>query len=108
MQKIFIICVLSVAFTAARGQEQPALPKVPGIDRSNLMIRQNSRDYAIIRKGNNHQRMLQIRTEVLLRQRLAIINRRMAMDRRRQMIQQRMIRQQQIRQRMIRQSGPHR
>lgn len=103
MRKVFIIIAFSLAFSAVRAQEAPAVPQTPAIDRNHLVIRQNSRDYAIVRKGNNHQRMLQIRMEVMIRQRQAIINRRMAMDRRRQIIQQRMIRQQLIRQRMIRQ-----
>jgi hypothetical protein len=103
-----MICLSAIAFCTVYGQEQTAVPQNSGIDRNNLVIRQNSRDYAIVRKGNNHQRMLQIRAEVMRRQRQAILNRKMAMERRRRIIQQRMIRQQQIRQRMIRQRNPNR
>lgn len=103
MRTIFFVIALSFIFGAVQAQEAPAAPQIPSIDRNNLIIRQNSRDYVIVRQGNNHQRIMQIRTEVMIRHRQAIINRKIAMDRRRQLIQQRMIRQQQIRQRMIRQ-----
>jgi hypothetical protein len=105
MRTLFFIVALTLATGAIQAQETPSDPQPPAIDRNNLVIRQNSRDYAIVRRGNNHQRMMQIRTEVMIRHRQAIINRRIAMDRRRRLIQQRMIRQQQIRQRMIRQRG---
>ncbi|MBN2481621.1 MAG: hypothetical protein JXB19_07775 [Bacteroidales bacterium] len=108
MKRLILICLPCVFFFTAYGQEQTPVAQNSGIDRNNLVIRQNSRDYAIVRKGNNHERMLQIRAEVMMRQSQAIINRKMAMERRRQIIQQRMIRQQQIRQRMIRQRNPHR
>ena len=103
MKAIYVIVAWVLFLLPVQAQDAPAVPQVPAIDRNNLVIRQNSRDYAIVRRGNNHQRIMQIRAEVLIRQRQAIINRRIAMDRRRQLIQQRMIRQQKIRQRMIRQ-----
>lgn len=103
MKKIYLICLFVLGHIIVYGQDPapPAPNRQP--DRSRLVIRPNSRDYAIVRKGNNHQRMLQIRTEIMIRQKQAIINRKMAMERRRQIIQRRIIRQQQIRQRMIRQ-----
>ena len=106
MKKILLTGLFLIAVMMVYGQDQSTpTPQNNVIDRNNLVLRPNSRDYAIVRKGNNHQRMLQVRTEVMMRQRQAIINRRMAMERRRQIIQQRMIRQQQIRQRLIRQKG---
>ena len=103
MKKILFIYLFLFTLILVNGQDP--IPQVQNrqLDRSKLVIRPNSRDYAIIRKGNNHQRMLQIRTEIMIRQRQAILNRKMAMERRRQVIQRRIIRQQQIRQRMIRQ-----
>lgn len=107
MKKLMLICLSWIVFLTVYGQEQTPVQQHAAIDRNNLVIRQNSRDYAIVRRGNNHQRMLQIRAQVMLRQKQAITNRNMAMDRRRQIIQQRMLRQQQIRQRMIRRRNPH-
>ncbi len=106
MKRLILICLSWIAFLTVYGQEQTSVQQHAAIERDNLVIRQNSRDYAIVRKGNNHQRMLQIRSQVMLRQKQAIMNRNMAMDRRRQIIQRRMLRQQQIRQRMIRRRNP--
>lgn len=108
MKKILFVFLLFLTGIVAYGQDPTIPAQSQGIDRSSLTIRPNSRDYAIVRKGNNHQRMLQIRTEIMIRQRQAILNRKMAMERRRQIIQRRIIRQQQIRQRMIRQRNSHR
>lgn len=64
-------------------------------------IRPNSRDYAITRKGNSHQRVIQMRTQAMVRHQHAMMNRKAAMEKRRAFMQQRMMRQQQVKQRMI-------
>jgi hypothetical protein len=92
----------------APGQEPPRSPGTAGIDRNNLALRPNSRDYTVIRKGNNHQRIIQMRSQALTRNRQAMLNRKMAMERRKSAMRSKMIKQQQIRQRMIRQRGMHR
>lgn len=106
MKKLIMIFLLWIVFFTVYGQEQTPIQQHSAIERDNLVIRQNSRDYAIVRKGNSHQRMLQIRSQVMSQQKQAIMNRNMAMDRRRQIIQRRLLRQQQIRQRMIRRRNP--
>lgn len=106
MKKLIMIFLLWIAFFTVYGQEQTPIQQHSAIERDNLVIRQNSRDYAIVRKGNSHQRMLQIRSQVMSQQKQAIMNRNMAMDRRMQIIQRRLLRQQQIRQRMIRRRNP--
>jgi len=93
---------------AVLAQDQPATQGTGQIDRDNLVLRPNSRDYTIVRKGNNHQRVIQMRSQALTRHRQAMINRKMAMERRRSAMRNKMIKQQQIRQRMIRQRGMHR
>jgi hypothetical protein len=103
MKKLFLIVVFFLSITFANGQNDPQLPVKSDINRDNLIIRPNSRDYMIVRKGNNHQRLFQIRTQAMVKYRQAMLNREMAMEHRRIDLQQHMIRQQQIRQRMIRQ-----
>ena len=93
---------------AILAQDQPATQPSGQIDRDNLVLRPNSRDYTIVRKGNNHQRVVQMRSQALIRHRQAMINRKMAMERRKSAMRNKMIKQQQIRQRMIRQRGMHR
>jgi len=108
MKKFFLLLMCFLSITIAYGQNDPQLPGKSDINRDNLVIRPNSRDYTIVRKGNNHQRILQIRTQAMVRYRQAMLNRKTAMAHRRIHLQQRMIRQQQIKQRMIRQRGMHR
>jgi hypothetical protein len=93
---VFILCY----FLALNAQVSPAPEKQPDI--KSMVIRPNSRDYAIVRRDNNHQRILQIRREIMIQKRQAIINRQILMERRRQINRERLLRQQQIRQRMIR------
>jgi hypothetical protein len=108
MKKIILLGIALFFAGIVYSQDQPPAKEPSGIDRNNLAIRPNSRDYTIVRKGNNHQRLLQLRTQAMIRHRQAMLNRKMAMERRRMFIQQRMIRQQQIRQRMIQQRNMHR
>jgi hypothetical protein len=108
MKRFLLLGILWVPMLGLRAQEPPRPTEGTGINRENLVIRPNSRDYSIVRKGNQHQRLLQERSQALLRHRQAMLNRKMAMERRRMYYQQRMIRQQQIRQRMIKQRGMHR
>jgi hypothetical protein len=98
---ITLCCLLCIPFLAARGQEQPAPAVKQGISRDNLAIRPNSRDYNIVRQGNNHQRIIQMRTQAMFRHKGALMNRKAAMERSRLVIQQQMMRQQKIHQRMI-------
>lgn len=108
MRKFLLLGMLWVPLAGLYSQE-PALEKEgPVISRENLVIRPNSRDYTIVRKGNQHQRVLQARSQAMMRHRQAMLNRKMSMERRKMYYQQRMIRQQQIRQRMIKQRGMHR
>jgi len=108
MNKVYILGLLLLAPFLAHTQDPPVTATTPPIDRNNLQIRPNSRDYLMVLKGNDHQRVLQNRKKALLLRRQAIVNRRMAMDRRRELVQKKMFRQQQVRQRMIRQRGTHR
>ena len=101
----FLVCSSVVP---ALGQDQPQKPNAGRINRNSLALRPNSRDYTIIRKGNNHQRVIQMRSQAMIRNRKAMMNRKMAMERHRSEVRKNMIRQQQIRQRMIRQRGMHR
>jgi len=108
MKKYLLAGILAFSsILATMGQEQPQSPVNKGIDRENLALRPNSRDYTIVRKGNNHQRIIQMRSQAMIRHRQAMLNRKMTMERHRSGMQQRMIKQQHIRQRMVRQQGMH-
>jgi hypothetical protein len=104
MKNLLFLLMSFLSINVVYGQ----LPGKSNINRDNLIIRPNSRDYTVIRKGNNHQRLIQIRSQAMVRYRQGMLNRKMAMEHRRIYLQQRMIRQQQIRQRMIRQRGMYR
>jgi len=108
MKKFYLASLFFISAFVIYGQDKSATSNQVTIDRNNLHIRPNSRDYAMVRKGNNHQRMLQIRRHELMLQKQAIQNRKWAMENRRKNMQQRMIRQQQNRQRLIHQRGMHR
>lgn len=108
MKKIFLLGLILGCLTLAHAQNPPESVAAPPIDRDNLQIRPNSRDYMMVLKGNDHQRILQNRKNAVMLRRQAILNRHMAMERRRALMQKKMIRQQQVRQRMIRQRGTHR
>ena len=73
MKAFYMIVAGWLFLLPVQAQDAPAMPEVPAIDRNNLVIRQNSRDYAIVRKGNNHQRIMQIRAEVMMRFSMIII-----------------------------------
>lgn len=109
MKKVLIAGVLTCSglFTVI-GQDKPQTTGSAPVRHENLTLRPNSRDYVIVRKGNNHQRIVQLRPRAFIRNRQALLNRKMAMERRRAIIRQRMIRQQQIRQRMVHQRSMHR
>lgn len=110
MKNLILIGLLAFAvqFPASGQNQQVTNGASQHINRENLAIRPNSRDYNIIRKGNNHQRVIQMRTQAMLRHKQAMLNRKVAMDRRRVVQQQKLMKQQQIRQRMIRQRDMHR
>jgi hypothetical protein len=103
MKRLLCFSLLVGSSMLLFAQQQEAPQGTTGINRNNLTIRPNSRDYTIVRKGNNHQQMLQMRTQAMMMHRQATMNRKMAMERRRQYMQQQMLRQQQVRQRMIKQ-----
>ena len=108
MKKLLLLGLLTCSsILAALGQDQPKSPDKVPINRDNLTLRPNSRDYTIVRKGNNHQRVIQLRKQAMMRNRQALLNRKMAMEHRIIAMQQKMIRQQRIRQRMIRQRQMH-
>ena len=108
MKKLYILSLFLFAVYLIYGQNQTPVSIQSGIDRNNLQIRPNSRDYAMVRKGNNHQRMLQMRKHELMVRKQAMLNRKWAMDKRRKYTHQKMLRQQQYRQRLIHQRGIHR
>jgi len=109
MRKFLLFGLLLCSATIlSMAQEQPQLSGKSPINRDNLTLRPNSRDYTIVQKGNNHQRIIQMRTQAMVRHKQAMLNRKMSMERRRVILQQKMMKQQQIRQRMIRQRGMHR
>jgi hypothetical protein len=106
MKKYILLGLLSwFSFLILHGQEQPKPPSKMPISSENFTLRPNSRDYAIIRKGNNHQRMIQVRSQAMMRHRQALQNRKMSMEHRKTALQRQMIRQQQVRQRMVHQRG---
>ncbi len=110
MKNLLLIGLLAFAvqFPVASQNLQVTNGTAQRISRDNLAIRPNSREYNIIRKGNNHQRVIQMRAQAMLRHKQAMLNRKVAMDRRRVVQQQKLMKQQQIRQRMIRQRDMHR
>ncbi len=108
MKRFYLLILFFLAVDLIYGQNQPPVSNQVAIDRNNLQIRPNSRDYAMVRKGNNHQRMLQLRRHELMIHKQAMLNRKWAMDKRRKYTQQKMLRQQQNRQRMVHQRGTHR
>jgi len=108
MKFVLALGLFLFSITQAYGQAQTPGPARSVPDRNNLMIRPNSRDYAMVRKGNDHQRLMKLRTQDMMLRKQALMNRKQAMDRRREMMRQRMIRQQQIRQRLIHQRNIHR
>jgi hypothetical protein len=71
------------------------------ISRENLVLRPNSRDYNMVSKGNNHQRVVQMRAQAMIRYKQATINRKMAMEKRRTLMQQQLLRKQNVHQRLV-------
>ena len=109
MKKFLMLGILvGLSPLILNGQDQPQAGQTAPVMQERIPLRPNSRDYTIIRKGNNHQRIIQMRNKAMIRNRQAMLNRKMAMEHRREIMQQRMFKQQQIRQRMIRQRGMHR
>lgn len=102
MKKLFVIATGIFLAGLIYGQEPQTSPPVRVIDKNKLELRPNSRDYAIIRSDNDHRHIIRARKMANIRQRQAIMNRRLMMRRRQQIMNQRMIRQQRIRQQMIR------
>jgi hypothetical protein len=100
----FLACTCLIPLTA---QDKPQPQKSKPIERTNMTLRPNSRDYTILRKDNNHQRMIQMRSQALVRHRQATLNRQMALEKHRSYMRHKTIRQQQIKQRMIRQRSVH-
>jgi len=107
MKKLILLLLLCTPVLLL-AQEQPTAPGTSGINRESMTLRPNSRDYNIVRKGNNHQRLIQLRSQAMMRNKQALMNRKMAMEQRRIYIQKQMFRQQKMHQRMIRQRGRHR
>jgi hypothetical protein len=108
MKKVLLLGTFLFSFILVYCQNLKPTSAESKIDRNNLQIRPNSRDYAMVSKGNEHQRMLRLRTHDMMLHKQALLNRKQAMDRRRQNMQQRMLRQQQNRQRLIHQRSIHR
>jgi len=108
MKKYLLLGLLPwFSFLVLHAQDQPKPAATAPISRDNLTLRPNSRDYAIIRKGNNHQRMIQLRSQAMIRHRQALQNRKMSMEHRNTAMQRQMIRQQHVRQRMVHQRDMH-
>jgi hypothetical protein len=103
---ILLLFILTTPVIYSAGQEPSGGPQV--VDRGNLKLRPNSRDYNIVRSGNNHQRVIQMRSQAMMRNKQALMNRKMAMERRHMLIRKQMMRQQNIHQRMVNQRGRHR
>lgn len=108
MKILLLFGLFLFSTVVATGQNPPASPEQIRIDRHNLQIRPNSRDYTMVRRGNEHQRLLMFRIHDKMIRRQALLNRKQAMDRQREMMQHRMIRQQLNRQRMVHQRNIHR
>lgn len=102
MKSILLICTGLFVFSLLFSQEQKV--KRPAVtDKTNIAIRPNSRDYSMIRLGNNAQRMVQIRRKALARHKKAVMNRKQAIQRRRNIIIMRSARQRRIQQQRIQQ-----
>jgi hypothetical protein len=95
---LFLFCITGLF---AYAQQKPEGNTKTPVTRENLKLRPNSRDYTLVRKGNNHQRIVQMRTQAMIKHQTGVMNRKAAMERRRIIIQQQMMRQQKMRQRMI-------
>lgn len=102
MKKLIIIATGLFLVGLVYGQEPQISPPVKVIDKNRLVLRPNSRDYAVLRRDNNHKHIIRARRMAAIRHRQAIMNRRLMMRRRQQIMNQRMIRMRRIRQQMIR------
>lgn len=102
MKKIVLLSTgfLLFALLFSQGQESSAVSQ---INKSNITIRPNSRDYNMVRRGNNNQRMIQIRRQAMMKYRKATANRRLAIRRRRNLMIYKMVRNRKIHQQMIQQ-----
>ncbi|HEX2394706.1 MAG TPA: hypothetical protein VHI78_05130 [Bacteroidales bacterium] len=105
MKKLFLLIGVLLSSALYCTGQQPTGGS--SVNRENLTLRPNSRDYNIIRLGNNHQRIVQLRSQAMMRHKQALMNRKMAMERRQALIRRQMMRQQNIHQRMVRQRGHH-
>jgi hypothetical protein len=101
MNKFIIIATGFFISGLIYGQEPQISPQVKVIDKNKLVLRPNSRDYAVVRRDNNHRHIVHARRMTVIRNRQAIMNRRLMMRRRQQIMNQRMIRMRRIRQQMI-------
>ena len=102
MKRIILICAGLTVFAFLYSQEQ-LTSTINKIDKSAITIRPNSRDYTIVRIGNNYQRTIQIRRQAMLRYKRATNNRKIAIQRRRNMMISKMARQRRLKQRIIHQ-----
>ncbi len=101
MKKLFFIAAGCFLAGLLYCQEPQVSPKDQAIGKNNLELRPNSRDYAVVRSDNDHRHIIRARKMATMRQRQALMNRKIMMRRRQQIMNQRMIRQQRIRQQMI-------
>jgi hypothetical protein len=102
MKKFIIIATGLFLSGLVYGQEPRISPPVKIVDKNRLVLRPNSRDYAVVRRDNNHRHIIRARRMAVVRHKQAIMNRRLMMRRRQQIMNQRMIRMRRMRQNMIR------
>jgi hypothetical protein len=102
MKKKVLLSTGLLFFTILISQGQEASP-ISHITKSNITIRPNSRDYNMVRRGNNNQRMIQIRRKAMMKYRKATANRKLAIRRKRNLMIYKMIRNRKLHQQMMQQ-----
>jgi hypothetical protein len=103
MKRLILICAGLTGFSILFSQE-PSVAAISKMNNAEITLRPNSRDYAITRIGNNYQRIIQIRSQAMTRYKKAMMNRKTAIQRRRNIMNIKMNRQRRLQQHMIRQN----
>ncbi len=102
MKKTILTCTGLLIITTLFSQEE-LVNDISAVDKKNIAIRPNSRDYSMIRLGNNDQRMIQIRHQAMIRHKKAMNNRKQVMQRKRELIMVRSARQRRMQQQRLEQ-----
>ena len=102
MKKIVLACT-GLFIIATLFSQEKQVNDASVADKKNIAIRPNSRDYSMIRIGNDDQRMIQIRRQAAIRHKKAMNNRKQVMQQKREIMMVRSARQRRIQQQRIEQ-----